>query len=108
MIWSVAADAGSAIDALTDNSEPALQAEIVRDVFGNPFCPAMLDRTWATTEVTALARTIYEEQAFARMPELAEALSQAGCHSNDILRHCRDPGPHVRGCWLLDLLLRRG
>jgi hypothetical protein len=55
-----------------------------------------------------MAKLICEEEAFSRMTMLAQALEEAGCHDPDILAHCRQPGPHVRGCWLLDLLLGRG
>lgn len=36
---------------------------------------------------------------------LADALEDAGCDNADILDHCRSDGPHVRGCWVVDLLL---
>ena len=52
-----------------------------------------------------LAQVIYDEHAFDRMPELADALEDAGCTNAEILAHCRQPGPHVRGCWALDLVL---
>jgi hypothetical protein len=55
--------------------------------------------------IPKLAEAIYEERAFDRMPILADALEEAGCADADVLRHCRDPGPHVRGCWVLDLIL---
>jgi hypothetical protein len=44
-------------------------------------------------------------RAFERMPELADALAEAGSGNEDILSHCRGPGPHVRGCWVVDLVL---
>jgi hypothetical protein len=53
------------------------------------------------------ARRIYEERTFDRMAELAGALEAAGCHDADILGHCRQPGRHVRGCWVVDLILSR-
>jgi hypothetical protein len=99
---------------LNDPSEcsaPALMAEkqaqtaLVRDIFGNPFRPVAVDPSWLTPGVVELARTIYEGRAFDRMPELANALEEAGCANADILAHCREPGEHVRGCWVLDLLL---
>ena len=55
--------------------------------------------------MTSLANLIYDERAFDRLPILADALEDAGCDDADILRHCREPGEHVRGCWVVDLLL---
>ena len=52
-----------------------------------------------------LAQGIYDDRAFDRLPVLADALEEAGCTNAEILAHCREPGPHVRGCWALDLLL---
>jgi hypothetical protein len=52
-----------------------------------------------------LAQGIYEEQAWDRLPILADALEESGCTSADILNHCRQPGEHVRGCWVIDLIL---
>jgi len=51
------------------------------------------------------AQAIYEERSFDRLPQLADVLEAAGCADAEIIGHCRDKGPHVRGCWLLDLLL---
>jgi hypothetical protein len=42
------------------------------------------------------------------MPNLADALQEAGCETADILTHCREPGVHVRGCWVVDLVLGKG
>ena len=78
----------------------------LREVFGNPFRPVTFDPAWLTSDVLALARGIYEERAFDRMPILADALQDAGCECDDILNHCRDANAtHVRGCWALDLVL---
>ena len=63
------------------------------------------DPAWLTSDVVALARGIYDERTFDRMPILADALQDAGCDSADILNHCRGAGPHVRGCWVVDLVL---
>jgi hypothetical protein len=57
--------------------------------------------------VVTLAKSIYEDRAFDRLPILADALEESGCHDPDILAHCRQPGEHVRGCWVVDLLLGR-
>ena len=77
------------------------------DVFGNPFCSVALDPTWLTPSVFKLAQTIYEERAFDRLLNVAEVLQEAGCNNEEILSHCREPGPHVRGCWVVDLLLNK-
>jgi hypothetical protein len=78
---------------------------ILRCIFGNPFRPAATDLRWLTSAVVALARAIYADRAFDRLPILADALQDAGCDNPDVLGHCRGPGPHVRGCWVVDLLL---
>jgi hypothetical protein len=81
------------------------QCQLIWCVFGNPFHPITVGATWLTSTVVALATGIYDERAFDRMPILADALQDAGCDNADILNHCRGPGPHVRGCWVVDLLL---
>jgi hypothetical protein len=77
----------------------------LRDIFGNPFRPATFDSGWRTSDVVALARGMYESRDFSAMPILADALMDAGCDNEDILAHCRSEGPHVRGCWVVDLIL---
>jgi hypothetical protein len=83
-------------------------AGLVRDIFGNPFRPTAADPSWRTSDVLALTRGIYAERAFDRLPILADALQDAGCDDAALLAHCRGPGPHVRGCWVVDLLLGEG
>ena len=83
----------------------ATLARLVSDIFGNPFRPVAFDPRWRTADVTALARGIYEDRAFDRLPLLADALMDAGCDHADVLAHCRGDGPHVRGCWVVDLVL---
>jgi len=85
--------------------EEIAQCHLLRDIFGNPFRPVTPDSTWLTSNVTALAQAIYDERAFDRMPILADALEDAGCTNQEILAHCRGVGAHVRGCWVVDLLL---
>jgi len=80
-------------------------ATLLRDIFGNPFKPVAFDPDWRTSDVTAMSRGMYETRDFAAMPILADALQDAGCENADILDHCRGPGPHVRGCWVVDLVL---
>jgi hypothetical protein len=86
-------------------TERAAQSASLRDIFGNPFRPVAVDPNWLTSTVVALAKGIYEERAFDRLPILADALQDAGCDHEDILDHCRGPGPHARGCWVVDLVL---
>lgn len=78
---------------------------LVRDVFGDLVHPVPLDASWRTGNVVDLSRTIYEEHAFDRLPILADALMDAGCNDEVIVEHCRGCGPHVRGCWVIDLIL---
>jgi hypothetical protein len=84
------------------------QADLVRDIFGNPFRPVSLDPSWLTSTVRTLAEGIYAERAFDRLPILADALQDAGCADPDMLDHCRGSGSHVRGCWVVDLVLGKG
>ena len=85
--------------------EARVQCALLRDVFGNLPRPVKLPRRWRTRDVTALARAIYEEGRFEEMPVLADALADAGCDNEEVLGHLRGKGPHVRGCWALDLIL---
>jgi len=80
---------------------------LIREIFSNPIHPVAPDPNWQSETVLALATRIYAERAFDRMPILADALEEAGCDNADILSHCRGDGPHVRGCWVVDLLLDR-
>ncbi len=96
-------------DAASRFREQSWQAELVRCVFGNPFRPAPAVApgwlAWNGGTVPKLAAALYEEFAFERLPLLADALEDAGCPDAALLGHLRGPGPHVRGCWAVDLLL---
>ena len=81
------------------------QARSVRDIFGNPFRGIVVEPANLVATVVALAQMIYDDRHFDRMPVLADALEQAGCTNSDVLDHCRGPGPHVRGCWAVDMIL---
>jgi hypothetical protein len=90
----------------SESAELLAQADLLRDIFGpNPFRPLSADPSWLTPAVIELAQAIYADRTFDRMPILAAALEKAGCDHNEFLRHCRGPGPHVRGCFVVDLLL---
>ena len=76
----------------------------VHDIFGNPFRPVAFAPDWCTDTAVTPARQMYESREFAALPILADALQDAGCDSADILDHSRGSGPHVRGCWVCDLV----
>ena len=97
---------GSVLTALP-SSRPT-QLALFRCVVGNPFRPVTPDPRWLTSPVLSLAGSIYDARDFAPMPVLADALEEAGCENQDVLNHCRGPGPHVRGCWVVDLILGKG
>jgi hypothetical protein len=84
------------------------ECALLRDIFGNPFRPVSVDPSWLTSDVVALASQMYESRDFSAMPILADALQDAGCDNEDILNHCRGEDVHVRGCWVVDLVLRKG
>jgi hypothetical protein len=85
--------------------EARWQAAVIRDIFGNPFRYVVFSPEWRTETAVTLARQMYESRDFSAMPILADALQDAGCDNADILAHCRGDGPHVRGCWVVDLVL---
>jgi hypothetical protein len=87
--------------------ERVAQCGLLRDLFRNPSRPVALTDAWRTPTVVALATSIYDDGAFDPLPILADALEDAGCDNTDILNHCRQPGEHARGCWVVDLLLNK-
>jgi hypothetical protein len=107
------AAARAAVPAVPDyvayfKAQPVGHERLVRDVLGNPFRPARIDPGWAAWDggtIPRLAQAIYDGPRFEGLPVLADALEDAGCTEEAILSHLRGPGPHVRGCWALDLLL---
>jgi hypothetical protein len=104
--WILAGDSGP-IDLLQPRqmAEAAQQSPILRDIVGNSFHPVTLNPSWLTSTVIALAQQMYETRDFSAMPILADALQDAGCDNEEMLQHCRGSGPHVRGCFVADLLL---
>ena len=97
-----------------DRAARKLLAGNLREVVGNPFRTARFEPAWRTDTVVALARGIYEERAFDRMPILADALLDADCDEEAVLRHCRgtelnvkEQPQHVRGCWVIETILQR-
>jgi hypothetical protein len=89
--------------------ERAVQADLLRDLF-NPFLPAptveAARQAAKDSTVARMVAAIHEAGDFASVPVLADALEEAGCEDRGLLDHCRG-GPHVRGCWAVDLLQGR-
>ncbi len=102
-----AAIAATVCDPYDPEEDHLYQASSLGCIFSNPFRPITLDPSWLTSTVLTLAQGIYAERAFDRLPILADALQDAGCENPDVLDHCRGPGPHVRGCWVVDMLTNR-
>ncbi len=103
-----------AADQTPEQAEKAAHSDLLREIFGNPFRPVSIKPAWLTPTVSNLATVAYEERVLpsgeldpARLAVLADALEEAGCDNADILNHLRSPGPHVRGCWPVDLLTGR-
>jgi hypothetical protein len=91
-------------------AERALQCDLLRDIIGNPFRPLAVEPSWLAWNdgtVVNMAQGIYDDRAFDRLSVLADALEDAGCHDAAILDHCRQPGQHVRVCWIVHILLGR-
>lgn len=99
----------SAAPGLIDNRNKKVKhfAAIYRDIVLDPSRPVVFDPRWRTSDVVAIARGIYDDRAFDRMPILVDALMEAGCDSEDIIQHCLGSGPHARGCWVVDLILEK-
>lgn len=95
-----------------DESLRVFSPVLLRCVVGNPFCHVIIDPACLTPNVIHLATAAYDERSMpsgeldpARLAVLSDALEEAGCDTQDILTHLRSPGPHVRGCWAVDLIL---
>jgi hypothetical protein len=120
--WYASAEASQAV--LRDEGLPvewaearAIQAALLRCLFGNPLHPMVLDPAWLTWHdglIRQLAQAAYDERHLPsgylgpdRLAVLADALEESGCQDQNILAHLRSPGPHTRGCHIVDLLLGR-
>ena len=108
-----------------ESSLQTAAAALISCIFGNPYRPVSINPAWLTPPVVLLAYAACEKRALPsgeldtarlraqpsgeldteRLSVLADALEEAGCDNADILSHLRGPGPHIRGCWVLDLLL---
>jgi hypothetical protein len=92
--------------------EWAAQCALIHDLLGNPFRPVAADPAWITPAVVRIAQAAYSERTLpsgelnpARLAVLSDALEEAGCGAAELLSHLRSAGPHVRGCWAVDLCL---
>jgi hypothetical protein len=115
--WSVVGGAKRSSEAAqwaaawsqVESAEYREQLRLLRDLLGPmPFGSVNIEESWRKPQVISAARHIYEERAFEQMPELAKALESVGCTDGEILSHCRGSEAHVRGCWILDLILGKG
>jgi hypothetical protein len=87
---------------------------LVYDIFGNTLNPTTLECLWLDPNVVVLAQATYDERLLPsgqldpqRLAVLSDALEDAGCSDATLLEHLRGPGPHVRGCYVVDLILGR-
>jgi hypothetical protein len=86
-------------------AEYVAQASELRDIVGNPLRAITHDSSFLTNDVIALAQNIYDTRAFERLPSLAKAIKEAGGDEREVLDHCHQSKAHVRGCWVIDLVL---
>jgi hypothetical protein len=92
-------------------NEQRRQCCFLRDLVGDPWhCPSRIDQfllDWGSGTVLRMAKSVYDDRHFEDLAILADALEEAGCQDAEILAHCRGPGLHVRGCWVVDLILSK-
>ena len=109
--WQYAVGVAEDAAAGVGPHEKQQQSNLLREIFGNPFHPpsplpaGVL--AWNDATIRRVAEGIYQERAFERLGILADALLDAGCDDEELIGHCRSKGPHVRGCWGIDLILGR-
>lgn len=111
-----AAGSSAEIGAVALSDMLPTQVAYLHCIFGPlPFRSITVDPlilAWNDSTVRRIAEGIYEERRMPggtldniRLAMLADALEESGCNNADILSHCRSAGPHVRGCWVVDLIL---
>jgi hypothetical protein len=110
LAWALDFPGANPVAAPAKWPEGPTPAALLRCVTGNPFRSVTLDPAWLTgneKKAEQMARRIRDEDDFAALPILADALEEAGCTDKQLLAHCRGSHGHTRGCWLLELLLDR-
>jgi hypothetical protein len=112
--YAAEAVARSSGTAAARENEKRVQADLLRDIIGNPFRPVTLDPAWLSPSVLTLAQAASDERLMpagelcpSRLRILSDALEEAGCAEAAVLEHLRGPSPHARGCWVLRLLLAK-
>jgi hypothetical protein len=103
--WAQIVAARAGLAERVNEVQQVPQCELLRDIFGNPFREGGVEPRWLSRKLLKLSSSMYDARSFDRMPELGDLLERAGCSDADLLGHCRFPGEHVRGCWVVDLLL---
>ena len=93
--------------ALTSDSELVMATKFLWDIFGNPFQPTPFAPAWRTQKSLNLSRHMYDSNQYISMKLLGDYLEEAGCDNIGILNHCRLSQIHVRGCWVVDLVLQK-
>ncbi len=114
--WSRAAWTAELVRSAVGEGERPAQVSLLHEIVGRlPFRPVTIGADSLSTDVLAVAHAAYVERLLPsgnldplRLAILADALEEAGCTDEEILSHLRSPGPHVRGCWALDLVLGKG
>lgn len=94
------------VTALQSMLSSRYAADLLREIVGNPF-HGPVGRRWWSSDVRGIARAIEWDRAFERLPILGDALMDAGCENEQVIRHCQSAGPHVLGCWALDFAFGR-
>jgi hypothetical protein len=101
-------------DEKRERASRKLLAGFLREIVGNAFKSPRCEPAWLTSTVVALAQGIFEDRAYDRMPILADALLDADCDEEAMLRHCRgtelnvkEQATHIRGCWVIETILGR-
>lgn len=99
--------------SMDEVDEQLQQADVARDIFGNPFQPSAPLLKRHDDRVVTLARESYQHRnpdgtlQQARLLALADALQQEGANL-DAVKHLRDEKlRHYRGCWCIDMLTGR-
>ncbi|HZY89324.1 MAG TPA: hypothetical protein VFE78_31165 [Gemmataceae bacterium] len=109
------ATAGPANEAAAERAEEVGQCRLLRDIFGGLFRRPPAFPLHVPAWCGGLAQAAYDNRELpsghlesSRLAVLADALEDAGVSEGGLLDHLRGPGPHVRGCHVLDAISGRG